>query len=240
VTICVPSGNFGNILAAYYAKVMGMPAGRLICASNTNRVLPDFFSTGTYDISRRMLVKTASPSMDILVSSNLERLLYELRRDGLWVRGLMQGLNTKGVFSLDAGTFEIISRDFAADWVDTETCLQTLGTVFRETGYLMDPHTAIGWEVARRLAGGTPTIIVATAHWSKFPADVVRGLRGLHPDAPVEEDELELVSLIEELAPGNPAPSMVRDMAGREVRFDNPVEAGAAPLEKAILDWLGA
>jgi threonine synthase len=238
VDICAPSGNFGNILAAYYAKAMGLPVGRLICASNANHVLPDFFSTGTYDISSRALVKTASPSMDILVSSNLERLLFELRRDGAWVRGLMQELSTLGVFRLERADLERLSRDFVADWVDTETCLKTIGRVFDEYGYLMDPHTAIGWEVVRRLGGDRPTIVVSTAHWSKFPGDVFRGLRGLGPEAELNADEFELVSAIEQLALGSPAPSMVRDMAHREVRFDNLVGAGAEPLENAIRGWL--
>ena len=240
IDICVPSGNFGNILAAYYAKAMGLPAGRLICASNANHVLPDFFSTGTYDISSRMLVKTASPSMDILVSSNLERLLFELHRDGRWVGGLMQQLSGTGVFHLDRGSFDMVSRDFAADWVDTETSLKTIGSVFREYGYLIDPHTAVGWEVAGRLQGDRPMLVISTAHWSKFPADVLRGLRGLSAGEPVEQNELEIVSTIERLAPGNPAPSMVRETAGRQVRFDNPVAAGAEPLEGAIKSWLSA
>ena len=240
IDICVPSGNFGNILAAYYAKGMGLPVGRLICASNDNHVLPDFFSSGVYDISSRLLVKTASPSMDILVSSNLERLLFELRRDGAWVRDLMQGLSTSGVFRLDATSFDLVERDFVADWVDTATSLKTIGAVFTEHGYLMDPHTAVGWEVARRLSGDNPMLVISTAHWSKFPADVYRGLQGLEPDVPVDRDEIALVDTVEKLAPGNPAPSMVRDMAGRPVRFDNPVGAGAEPLEKAIVGWLSA
>jgi threonine synthase len=240
IDICVPSGNFGNILAAYYAKAMGLPAERLICASNDNHVLPDFFSTGVYDISSRTLAKTASPSMDILVSSNLERLLFELRRDGAWVRELMKQLGSSGVYRLDERDLDLVSRDFVADWVDTETSLRTVGAVFDEYGYLMDPHTAVGWEVARRLGGDKPTLVISTAHWSKFPADVYRGLRGLRPNDPVDQDELQLVSTIEKVAPGNPAPGMVRDMAGREVRFDNPVGAGAESLERAITGWLSA
>ena len=130
--ICVPSGNFGDILGAYYAKQMGLPAGRLVCASNTNNILTDFFSTGVYDISARCLVKTASPSMDILISSNLERLLFEMHRDGAQVRGWMKDLAEKGVFSVDADTLALLTRDFAAGWADTETCLEAIGTVWEE------------------------------------------------------------------------------------------------------------
>jgi threonine synthase len=236
--ICVPSGNFGDILGAYYAKKMGLPAGRLVCASNTNNILADFFSTGVYDISARCLVKTASPSMDILISSNLERLLFETHRDGAQVRAWMQDLAEKGVFSVDAGTLDLLRRDFAAGWADTETCLKAIGAVFEDDGYLMDPHTAVGWEIARRFKGDAPMLIVSTAHWSKFPADVMRGLRGLPPEAPLAEDEFELVAAIDRLDPGSAGAEAVRRVNERPVRFSSRAEAGAEPLESAIREWL--
>jgi threonine synthase len=238
--ICVPSGNFGDILGAYYAKQMGLPLGRLVCASNTNNILSDFFSTGVYDISARCLVKTASPSMDILISSNLERLLFETHRDGGQVRTWMQDLAEKGVFQVDAETLALLTRDFAAGWADTETCLQAVRTVFEEDGYLMDPHTAIGWEIARRYKGEAPMLVVSTAHWSKFPADVVRGLRGLPPDGQLAEDEFALVAELDRLDPGSAGAAAVRDIRQRPVRFHNAVEAGAEPLENAIREWLAA
>jgi threonine synthase len=236
--ICVPSGNFGDILGAYYAKLMGLPAGRLICASNTNNILTDFFSTGVYDISDRSLVKTASPSMDILISSNLERLLFEVHRDGAQVRAWMKDLAEKHVFQLDQETLDILRRDFAGDWVDTETCLRAIGQVWEEDGYLMDPHTAVAWEVARRHKGDAPILIVSTAHWSKFPADVVRGLRGLPPETPLPEDEFELVAALDESDPGSAGAGLVRSIPERPVRFRDEVGAGAGPLEAAIREWL--
>ncbi len=105
IDVCVPSGNFGNLLAAYYAKRMGTPIERLVCASNTNNVLSDFLATGRYEISHRRLIQTASPSMDILVSSNLERLLYELTGNGEQVGAWMSGLSESGAFALDEVTF---------------------------------------------------------------------------------------------------------------------------------------
>jgi threonine synthase len=240
IDICVPSGNFGDILGAYYAKQMGLPAGRLICASNTNNILTDFFATGVYDISARCLVKTASPSMDILISSNLERLLFETHRDGAQVRGWMKDLAEKGAFSVDAETLALLTRDFAAGWADTETCLQAIGTVWDEDGYLMDPHTAVGWEIARRFKGEAPMLIVSTAHWSKFPADVARGLRGLPPEAPLAEDEFELVAALDKLDPGSAGAEAVRRIQERDVRFSTQVDAGAEPLESAIREWLSA
>ena len=236
----MPSGNFGNILAAYYAKRMGPPIGRLLCASNANHVLRRLLRDRRYDIATRRLVKTASPSMDILVSSNLERLLYELApRRRLGAR-IMEDLRHSGVFGLDEATLELVSRDFVADWVDTETSLRTVGSVLRRPRLPDGPAYGGGLGSRRRLGGDKPTLVISTAHWSKFPADVYRGLRGLRPNDPVDQDELQLVSTIEQLAPGNPAPSMVRDMAGREVRFDNPVGSGAEALERAITGWLSA
>lgn len=236
--ICVPSGNFGDILGAYYAKRMGLPAGRLICASNTNHILTDFFSTGVYDILDRSLVKTASPSMDILISSNLERLLFEVTRDGEQVAAWMKDLAEQRAFEVDQTTLEALRSDFAADWVDTDTCLKAIGRVFEENGYLMDPHTAVAWEVARRQQGDAPILIVSTAHWSKFPADVMRGLRGVAPEAPLAEDEFALVAALDKLDPGSAGAKLVRSIPGREVRFHNQVLAGAEPLETGIRGWL--
>jgi threonine synthase len=236
--VCVPSGNFGNILGCFYAKLMGLPVGRLLCASNTNRILTDFLHTGAYDLSDRSLVKTASPSMDILISSNLERLLFELSRDGERVRAWMHELAEKRVFRVDAATRALLARDLVGDWVDTDTCLRTLGDVFREHGYLLDPHSAVAWEVARRHGGGAPMLIVSTAHWSKFPADVMRGLRGLPPEAPLAEDEFELVAAIDRMAPGSVGAKMVRSIQERPVRFRNEVEPEPAALEAAIRAWL--
>ena len=236
--VCVPSGNFGDILGAYYAKRMGLPAGRLVCASNTNYILTDFLSTGIYDISDRSLVKTASPSMDILISSNLERLLFEVTRDGARVREWMGELAEKRAFQVDPGTLGAITGDFVAGWVDTGTCLAAVGRVFEEDGYLMDPHTAVAWEVARRHRGAAPMLIVSTAHWSKFPADVMRGLRGLPPETPLTQDEFELVAALDRLDPGSAGAELVRSIPEREVRFRNQVDAGAEPLEKAIREWL--
>ncbi len=238
--ICVPSGNFGDILGAYYAKLMGLPAGRLVCASNTNNILSDFFATGVYDISSRCLVKTASPSMDILISSNLERLLFAVTRDGERVRGWMKDLAEKGVFRVDDATLAALRRDFSGDWVGTDVCLKAIGDVFEQDGYLMDPHTAVAWEVARRHKGEAPMLIVSTAHWSKFPADVIRGLRGLAPEAPLGEDEFELVADLDRLDPGSVGAAVVRSIQGRPVRFDKQVPAGAEPLESAIREWLSA
>ncbi|MCL1848050.1 MAG: threonine synthase [Coriobacteriia bacterium] len=178
--ICVPTGNFGNILAAFYAGQIGVPIGRLFCASNENRVLTDFINTGVYDITNRPFRLTPSPSMDILVSSNLERQLFELNgRDPQRIRQWMGDLAATRRFQVDRDTFAALRASFSADWVSSDECLMTIKTVFDAHGYLLDPHTAVAWKVAERLRGENPVLVVATAHWAKFGADVYRALNGL-------------------------------------------------------------
>jgi threonine synthase len=238
IDVCVPSGNFGNLLAAYYAKRLGVPVERLLCASNSNNVLSDFLASGRYEIAKRSLVKTASPSMDILVSSNLERLLYELTGNGEKVGEWMSSLQDSGEFALDEVTFARIRREFLGDWVDDKTSLETIGRVQREHGYLMDPHTAVAWEVAERHLGDLPMLVVSTAHWSKFPADVVRGLSGLGPGAPLSGDELDLLARVDELAPGHPVPGSIHEVCARPVRHSGRVAGDPEALERGLSDWL--
>ena len=236
--VCVPSGNFGNLLAAFYAKRLGTPIERLLCASNTNRVLSDFLATGRYDIAERRLVKTPSPSMDILVSSNLERLLYELTGNGPQVGSWMSSLAESGVFVLDEVTYARVRREFVGDWVDDATSLATIGRVQKEHKYLMDPHTAVAWEVAQRHMGDLPMLVVSTAHWSKFPADVVRGLTGLAPGAALEGNDMELLARVDSLAPGHPVPESLRAVCSRPVRFTAKVNGDPKSLQQGIRDWL--
>lgn len=238
IDVCVPSGNFGNILAAYYAKQMGTPIHRLVSASNANNVLADFLATGRYTIAERHLVKTASPSMDILISSNLERLLYEVCADGRRVRGWMEDLKSTGGFSLDEATFSRLTKDIVGDWVDNQTCIDTIGRTYREFRYLIDPHTAVAWEVADRHAADLPMLVVSPAHWSKFPADVMRGLQGLDEDQRIEQDEFQVLEEIQRLAPGNPVPAGMRDVLTRPVRFSDRVKGDRASLEEGLRGWL--
>jgi len=242
VDVCVPTGNFGNILAAYYAKRMGVPLGRLLCASNTNNVLFDFLSTGVYDIAARALVKTPSPSMDILISSNLERLLYDLCGDPALIAAWMTELKASGRFTVDDATRERLRAEFTGAWVDNDACLRTIGRVQCEQGYLLDPHTAVAWEVAERLGGSAPVLIASTAHWSKFAADVVRGLTGVPAGAPVPgaAADLELLDRVVDLAPGATVPPQLRAVRARPRRFDARVEAGREPVEASLRAWLAA
>jgi len=241
--VCVPTGNFGNILGAYYARRMGVPIGRLLCASNENNVLSDFIATGTYDISDRAFVTTPSPSMDILISSNLERLLYELAGAEA-VRGWMASLAAERRFTVDRETFASVRELLTADWVSNDESLATIRRVYDESGYLMDPHTAVAWEVAERLRSDCPVLVVSTAHWAKFGADVFRALTQTAYAAPLAGDAaslsgLELLDEVRRLAPGaGPVPAPLAEIAHLPERFGDAVDAGRDGIEGAVRAWL--
>ncbi len=179
VNFSVPTGNFGDILAGYLAKRLGLPVGKLICASNANNVLTDFIRTGIYD-RRRALHKTDSPSMDILVSSNLERLLYLMSGDSTLVAELMTELNTQGHYQVPAALLADIQQQFWAGWCDDAQGADAIRKVWEENGYLCDTHTASGWAVAEdyvNLTGDNrPMVVLSTASPYKFPAAVLRAI----------------------------------------------------------------
>ncbi len=179
VNFCVPTGNFGDILAGWLAKQLGLPVGKLVCASNANNVLTDFIETGRYD-RRRPLHKTASPSMDILVSSNLERLLYFLSGDTGLVADLMKRLNTEGFYEVPAALKAAIQAEFWAGYCDDKKARQTIKAVFENQNYLCDTHTATGWAVAEDYVNQTgdtrPMVVLSTASAYKFPAAVLSAL----------------------------------------------------------------
>ena len=179
VNFSVPTGNFGDILAGFLAKKMGLPVGKLICASNANNVLTDFINTGVYD-RRRILHKTDSPSMDILVSSNLERLLYLVSGDTALVARLMQELNTQGYYQVSESLLKEIREHFWAGWCDDAKGAETISKVWKENGYLCDTHTASGWEVAEDYVNQTgddrPMVVLSTASPYKFPAAVLSAI----------------------------------------------------------------
>ena len=181
VNFCVPTGNFGDILAGYLAKCMGLPVGRLICASNANNVLTDFIRTGTYD-RMRPLHKTISPSMDILVSSNLERLLYLMSRDTELVAKCMADLEQQGSYTVPDSLKSAIAAEFWAGCCDDVAAKEVIGRVWKEQGYLCDPHTATGWAVAEQYRAETgdaaPMVVLSTASPYKFPAAVLEAIGG--------------------------------------------------------------
>lgn len=216
VNFCVPTGNFGNILAAYYAKRMGLPVGRLVCASNSNNVLFDFIEQGVYN-ANRPFHKTTSPSMDILVSSNLERLLYELcgRKDGQ-VTQWMQALKNGGVYTVDDNTHRALTESFDAGWADDEKAAETIRTVRDAHGYTMDPHTAVAWtvaeEYAKRTGDNRPMVVVSTASPYKFSRSVLTAIAG--EGAAEGLDEFACADKLETLS-GMRMPASLRELRGK-------------------------
>ena len=212
VNFSVPTGNFGDILAGYLAKRLGLPVGALICASNANNVLTDFIRTGTYD-RRRPLLKTTSPSMDILVSSNLERLLYLLSGDTKLVAGLMRELNTQGVYTVPARLLEKIQSQFWAACCDDARAAEIIGRVYKEDGYLCDPHTASGWAAAEDYVAETgdnrPMVVLSTASPYKFPAAVLTAIGG-----DTSGDEFTQMARLSQMT-GVPVPKNLASLQGK-------------------------
>ena len=217
VNVAVPTGNFGNILAAYYAREMGLPINRLICASNCNNVLADFIRTGTYD-RQRAFHTTISPSMDILISSNLERLLYHLSNgDDALVAKLMKELSETGRYTVPAELLEKLHGLFVGGWCDDEQTMQAIRTTYEQQQYLCDTHTAVAVSVCDRYRAETgdktPIVLASTADPYKFSASVLRAL-GVESD----EDEFEKVERLNALT-GAAIPPSLAVLKGREPRF---------------------
>ena len=217
INICVPTGNFGNILAAYYAKRMGLPVHKLICASNSNNVLTDFLNTGVYD-RNRAFHNTISPSMDILISSNLERLLYLLsEEDDALVASYMDQLNREGRYEVSPAILKKIQRCFAAGYADEASTKATIAAMKREHGYLIDTHTAVAFKVLddyRKETGDeTKTVVASTASPFKFCDSVLDAL-GVH-------NLRKGVALLEQLSEvsGVEAPAPLAFLAEKQVRF---------------------
>lgn len=205
VNFSVPTGNFGDILAGYLAKLLGLPVGMLVCASNANCVLTDFLRTGTYD-RRRPLLRTSSPSMDILVSSNLERLLYLMSMDTQFVAERMEQLSSDGVYTVPQTLLEKIREEFQAFCCDDAAAAKVISDVYRDHGYLCDPHTAAGWYAARAYVEQTgdtrPMVVLSTASAYKFPEAVLSAL-GVRADADGFEQMEHLAALTGGTIPGN-------------------------------------
>ncbi|MBQ3357054.1 MAG: threonine synthase [Oscillospiraceae bacterium] len=220
VDYVVPTGNFGDILAGYLAKRMGLPVGRLVCASNRNDVLTDFLRTGVYD-RRRPFYKTISPSMDILVSSNLERLLYLLCEDENEVAGYMRDLNEQGAYTVSDAMLEKLHGEFGCGCCDDVETKETIGRVWKEHGYLMDTHTAVAWKVAEGYESGAPVVVLSTASPYKFPAAVLSAIGG---DA--SGDEFEIMDRLHTLT-GVPVPQGLATLRSKPVRHTDVIDREA-------------
>ncbi len=216
VDFCVPTGNFGDILAGYYAKRMGLPVGRLLCASNANNVLTDFGRTGVYD-ANRPFYKTASPSMDILVSSNFERLLYHESEDSQMVAQLMQALAGGHRYEVPQSVYDKILANFGFACTPEEACFAEIGEAFRSAHYLLDPHTAVATAAARK-AGGGPCVVLSTASPYKFSPTVLAAVGGK-----CTGDDFADLAALEECT-GTTAPAALRALRQLPVRFSRVIE----------------
>lgn len=217
VSFSVPTGNFGDVLAGYYAWQMGLPVKKLYVASNANNVLTDFFQTGVYDRSRPF-VQTISPSMDILISSNLERLLYYASgMDQDKVAAWMDSLNREGSYQVDEDMLKELQKQFGCGFFDDEQTKQIIADVYHETGYVLDPHSAIAYGLAMQEKGEEPMIALSTASPYKFPQDVLDALDVEHGDVWQSLESLEKIS-------GRPVPVPLAALKEAEILHQRVIE----------------
>ena len=229
INFCVPTGNFGDILAGYYAVRMGLPVNRLILAANRNNVLTDFFRTGVYD-ARRPFSKSMSCSIDILISSNLERLLFELAdRDPSLVKEWMASLSETGRYDIGIERISRVSSLFWSSWCSEEETLRTIAETFNSSRYLMDPHTAVAQKVYGdyvRETGddGTHTVLLSTASPYKFPSAVLSAFTQPSADEFADAERLFRLS-------GMPMPAQLAGLRGREERFTDVCDLAEMPAK---------
>ena len=235
INFVVPTGNFGNILACYYAKQMGLPVNKFICASNDNNVLYDFFKTGVYD-KNRDLILTTSPSMDILISSNLERLLFEIsNRDSKKVNSLLNDLNEKGVYEIDYDMRKNLSS-FYAGYSKEDVVSKTIKEVFDKFGYLLDTHTAVAYSCYEKYVEDTKditkTVIVSTASPYKFSKDVISSIQSIDCNL----DDFEIINKLSDLSKTK-IPGPIEKLKELEIRHNITCEKDE--LKSEILKFLG-
>lgn len=234
INVVVPTGNFGNILAAYYAKQMGVPIDKLVCASNDNKVLFDFFQTGDYDRNREFIL-TTSPSMDILISSNLERLLYRISGDDdQKTKDMMEALKSTGKYTI---TEDMKARldDFAAGYATEEECAQNIKKVYDKTGYVMDTHTSVASYVCecyqKNSGDNKKCVIASTASPYKFVKSVMSAIDPKYAD----QDEFSLLKVLEETS-GREMPQAIKDILNANILHD--LECDADKMKDTVKNIL--
>ena len=235
INVVVPTGNFGNILAAYYAKQMGVPIAKLICASNENKVLYDFFQTGTYDRNREFVL-TTSPSMDILISSNLERLIYKISgEDARKDTDLMTELKTKGSYAI-TGEMKANLADFAAGYATEEQVAKTIHDIYEDTGYVMDTHTAVAATVYKAYREDSKddrkTVIASTASPYKFAGSVMSAIDPKYKG----QDDFKLIEELQKVS-GTELPNAIKEIMNAEIRHNT--ECDVDQMEQTVKNILG-
>ncbi len=237
INVVVPTGNFGNILASYYASIMGLPINKFICASNSNNVLTDFIRTGIYDKNRHFYT-TISPSMDILVSSNLERLLYMLSgNDDKTTKSWMDSLKSEGKYEVSDKVKSVIKEKFYGGYCDDVNTKATIHKIFEQDKYLCDTHTAVAVNVYTQYVDETgdttPTVIASTASPYKFSKSV---LQAVAPDCDLPDNEFDMVDKLHELT-GMAVPVPLANLKNKKVRFSDVTEVDKMP--NYVLSALG-
>ena len=235
INVVVPTGNFGNILAAYYAKNMGIPIAKLICASNENKVLYDFFQTGTYDRNREFVL-TTSPSMDILISSNLERLIYKISgEDARKDTDLMTELKTKGSYAI-TGEMKANLADFATGYATEEQVAKTIHDIYEDTGYVMDTHTAVAATVYKAYKEDSKddrkTVIASTASPYKFAGSVMSAIDPKYKG----QDDFKLIEELQKVS-GTELPNAIKEIMNAEIRHNT--ECDVDQMEQTVKNILG-
>ena len=218
INFVVPTGNFGDILAGYYAKKLGLPVNKLVCASNKNNVLYDFLTTGIYDRNREFL-KTISPSMDILISSNLERLLYDLSgSDDKYIKSLMDELKQSGKYKVNADILAKLKAEFGSGYASDEETSQVIKKVWEEEKYLLDPHTAVAYKVMLEQNLEGETVVLSTASPYKFCTSVANAVLNI-----TDEDEFKLMEKLYEFTKV-PVPENLKNLNSKEIRHSDLVK----------------
>ena len=235
INVTVPTGNFGNILAAYYAKKMGVPIGKLICASNENKVLFDFFQTGVYDRNREFIL-TSSPSMDILISSNLERLIYTIAgQDAEKNAEFMEQLREKGEYEITPEMREMLG-DFVGGFATEAECREAIRTTYERMGYVMDTHTAVAASVCaqyRRDSGdGRKCLVASTASPYKFIHSVMTAIDEKYASA----EEFDLIDELSRIS-GTDIPKAIEEIRSAQIRHTRECDAGR--MEETVKEILG-
>jgi len=235
IDISVPTGNFGDILAGWYAMRMGLPVRRFYCASNRNNVLTDALEKGLYD-RQRPFYKTASPSMDILISSNFERFLFDINgNDAEATAELFRKLKEEGSFVIPEDQRSFICQKMRGGYAEEDECFAAIREVFDKYGYVLDPHSAVGYQVAQKMRGedaDCPLLLVSTASPYKFPQAVLSSLGAM----PEDDDEMALPGILAKVS-STAVPASLAELSSLPVRHDQ--VCAAEEMENAIRKELG-
>ena len=240
VDVCIPTGNFGNMLGAVFARQLGLPVRRLITASNENNIIADFIRTGSYDLRHRAFQKTISPSIDILISSNLERFLYLLTEgDSSLIKQFFTKLAEDRCFQVDSQLLQHIQSEIQADWTIEKDCLETMKKIYNETQQLIDPHTAVAVHVAEKFAkkDKVPMLISSTAHYGKFPQSVFNAIEK-HQSSSSSEDIATLLQELQSLKSTTPMHSELLQLSKKPMVHTKTVQAKKSAIIQEIKIFL--